>query len=77
MEYKNIYDYIAKNMDNMHGDFTVPRFGQGSPRKLNWHPSVPPRIGITSGVIPVFSHAVFALSTKCMQLAMISAMFLY
>ena len=23
MEYKNIYDYIAKNMDNMHGDFTV------------------------------------------------------
>lgn len=23
MEYKNIYDYIAKNMDNMHVDFTV------------------------------------------------------
>lgn len=23
MEYKNIYDYIAKNMDNMHGDFTI------------------------------------------------------
>lgn len=23
MEYKNIYDYIAKNMDNMHGNFSV------------------------------------------------------
>lgn len=23
MEYKNIYDYIAKNMESMHGDFTV------------------------------------------------------
>lgn len=23
MEYKNIYDYIAKNMNNMHGDFSV------------------------------------------------------
>ena len=23
MKYKNIYDYIVKNMDNMHGDFTV------------------------------------------------------
>ena len=23
MKYKNIYDYIAKNMDNMHGNFSV------------------------------------------------------
>ncbi|MDO5539391.1 MAG: hypothetical protein Q4F83_04875 [Eubacteriales bacterium] len=23
MKYKNIYDYIAKNMENMHGDFAI------------------------------------------------------
>lgn len=41
----------------------VQRFGQGRPIKDSLAPSVPPRMGTVTGVIPTFSIAFFARST--------------
>ena len=46
-------------------DFSPPvnKLGVGSPMKESWEPSVPPRIGSISGLMPKLSMASRAIST--------------